>query len=207
MGKRVRNSSQHSQAGLRQALGSQTRILSLYAVLFTLESCKPYSKQITKWEIKKSISDAWRSLCWKHPGREPVPCPTAQLGPLPPRAAMGGKKPKRSYSSHPKLWAGPQSSALASLGPSLHQTGTRPHCLLRSLQTKPGKGLGLSVGSGRALLPLTPSPSSSPPFSRARNGKLGWRANGPTQTRGGKQERKEPGGTAPLVPQGNGRYR
>ena len=55
MGKRLSNSSQYSQAGPGQALGSQTGIFPPYTLSFTLGSCKPCSKQITKWVINQSL--------------------------------------------------------------------------------------------------------------------------------------------------------
>lgn len=115
--KRVSSSSQCSQAGQRQTLGSQTRILYLYTVPFTLETCKPRSKQIIKREMKQPTHLWCTEVPMLETGREPVPSPTAQLGSLPLWGRYRAKKSKRSYFSHSHLWTGPQSSALPSLGP------------------------------------------------------------------------------------------
>lgn len=96
-----------------------------------------------------------------------VACPLSGAG-------MGSKKPKRSYSSHANLWTGPPSPTLASLGHSLDEAGLLdgtgcPGVYKQSQR----KGWGCVWGK-EAVLPLAPTPFSSPPFSRGRGGKLGW---------------------------------
>ena len=129
--------------------------------------------------------------------RELVPCPTAQLGLLS-GAGMKGQEAQEVLFSHPNLWAGPQSSALASLGPSLDQAGL-PDCTACPgvYKQSQGKGWGCMWGGEQLFLPWLQPPSSSPPFYRGGNGKLGWQGRRPhaNQRRDSREKKHQKLGT------------
>lgn len=78
---------------------------------------------------------------------------------------MKGQEAQEANSSHPNLWAGPQSFTLAFWTLFWTKQGCQITLLAQEFTNKARERAGLYVGRRTALPPLAPTPPSSPLLS------------------------------------------